>query len=126
MTTETTIRQTVWAAIRWPFDQTAGFFRNAWNAISVTTPPDIIPPWIVEWIVSTYHWLRSQLPRAVGFGTPQEQITASIVIAVAMVITSLGTLTVLAAFMIIPLSVGVARLIPVVNEWWPFTNRGGS
>lgn len=107
-------------ALRWPFSQAAGFVRNARSAIRRTGPDDVLPPWIV----STLAWMRQQIPRTLGYGSAYEQMTGSIVLAIAMIVASFGILTWLAAFMLIPFFVGVARLLPVVDDNWPLTGSG--
>lgn len=103
--------------LTWPVRQTIGFFVNVYRAIAGLSLDDLLPPWVR----GTLAWLRAQVPRALGFGTPQQQITASLVIAVAMILASLGILTVAALVMIVPLLVGVARFVPAVEARWPLS-----
>jgi len=71
--------------------------------------------------------MRMQFPRAAGYNsTPYEQMTASIVLAVAMVLVSIGTLTWVAPIMIFPFFVGFARLHPWVDRAWPISNTTGA
>lgn len=101
--------------VRWPFGQARAFLGNLSDIVTGTRAGDVLPPWIVE----TAAWFKAQIPRAAGYGTPAEQITGSVTLAVAMVISSLGLLTPLALVMLIPVTIGFWRLVPAINNLWP-------
>lgn len=102
----------------WLPRQVWGFLQNAWGVITGLAPDDVAPPSIV----STWEWLKQQVPRAVGLGTPQEQLSASVVLAIAAVLTSLftgGVTLFFVAVFAVTFGVGVLRLVPVVDDLWP-------
>jgi hypothetical protein len=112
--------------VTYPFRSTWQFLGNIREVLGVATPEDIIPPWIWEWFWSTYNWMAMQFPRAAGWNsTPYEQMTASVVLAVAMVVVSIGTLTWVAPIMIFPFMAGAARLHPTVDRLWPLADERG-
>ena len=117
---------TLWAVVLWPVRMFRATLVNVREVLSAATPADVIPPWIYEYITSTLAWFRMQVPRVVGYrSTPYEQMTASVVIAVAMVVVSVGVLTWLAPIMLIPFGIGVARLVPAADRVWPLANTRG-
>jgi len=105
----------VGSVVRGPFRQARGFFGNLADIATGTRASDILPPWIIE----TIAWFKAQIPLAAGYGSPAEQITGSVTLAIAMVISSLGLLTPLALVMLIPITIGFWRLVPAVNDRWP-------
>ena len=116
----------LWAAFLWPYRTVRATLGNLREVLGAATPEDLIPPWIYAYITSTFAWFRMQVPRVAGYrATPYEQMTASVVIGVAMVVVSVGLLTWLAPIMIIPFGIGAARLIPVVDRAWPLANTRG-
>jgi flagellar biosynthesis protein FlhB len=52
-------------------------------------------------------------------------MTASIVLAVAMILVSIGTLTWFAPIMIFPFILGAARLHPTIDRLWPLADEKG-
>jgi len=69
---------------------------------------------------------QDPVPRALGYrATPYEQMTASVVLAVMLVIVSIGFLTWVAPIFIFPFLFGAARLIPPVDRAWPLTASRG-
>ena len=117
---------TLWAAFVWPFRTLRATLGNLREVLGAATPEDLIPPWIYAYVTSTLAWFRMQIPRVAGYrSTPYEQMTASVVIAVAMVVVSVGVLTWLAPIMLIPFGIGVARLVPAVDRVWPLANTRG-
>lgn len=117
---------TVWAILAWPIRVTVETLSNLRAVLTRATPEDLIPPWIWEQLTSTWAWLKIQFPRVVGYkATPYEQMTASIVIAVMLVIVSIGFLTWVAPIFLLPFLFGAARLIPPVDRAWPLTNSRG-
>ena len=112
--------------IQWPIDATKQFFSNIWEVLLVASPEHVIPPWVWEQFWGTYNWLRMQFPRAAGYqSTPYEQMAASVVLAIAMVFVSIGTLTWVAPIMIFPFNIGFARLHPWVDNAWPLSDTTG-
>jgi hypothetical protein len=109
------------AVVAWPFRVTKQWLSNVRAAVSEASPDDFVPPWVWE----TVEWLKMQLPRAAGTGTPYEQMSASVVLAIAMIVVSIGALTPLSAIMVIPLLIGAARLHPVVDRAWPLSTTEG-
>lgn len=93
--------------------------RNLWDTLTEPSWEDVTPPSIV----STLKWLGAQVPRALGLGSPQEQVIASLVLTVVAVLSSiisLGATLVLAAFFLfITLPIGLIRHVPPVEDHWP-------
>ena len=108
------------------YTSTTQWLGNIWTVATAATPEDVIPPWIWDWFWSTFNWIRMQFPRAAGYNaTPYEQMAASVVLAVAMVLVSIGTLTWVAPIMIFPFIVGATRLHPTVDRLWPLAEARG-
>lgn len=102
------------AAVRWPIRQTRGFIENVEELFRGTDLEEIVPP--------TVEWLLLQIPHALGFGSPKQQIKASTALGVTAVISSFVTLGVTIVFVAVfaaTFAVGVIRLWPVVNRFWP-------
>lgn len=117
---------TLWSILTYPFRVTRETLSNLRSVVGRATPEDLIPPWVWERVTSTIAWVLEQLPRAAGYeATPYEQMTASIVVAVMLVVVSIGFLTWVAPIFIIPFLIGAARLIPPVDRAWPLTNSRG-
>jgi len=113
---------TVWALVAYPFRVARETLSNLTDVLAQATPEDLIPPWIWEQLTSTWAWVKIQFPRALGYrATPYEQMTASVVLAVMLVIVSIGFLTWVAPIFIFPFLFGAARLIPPVDRAWPLT-----
>jgi len=117
---------TVWALVAYPFRVARETLSNLTDVLAQATPEDLIPPWIWEQLTSTWAWVKIQFPRALGYrATPYEQMTASVVLAVMLVIVSIGFLTWVAPIFIFPFLFGAARLIPPVDRAWPLTASRG-
>jgi len=118
---------TVWALVAYPFRVARETFSNLTDVLAQATPEDLIPPWIWGQLTSTWAWVKIQFPRALGYRatTPYEQMTASVVLAVMLVIVSIGFLTWVAPIFIFPFLFGAARLIPPVDRAWPLTASRG-
>jgi len=85
--------------------------------LAQATPEDLIPPWIWGATDEYVGVGQIQFPRALGYrATPYEQMTASVVLAVMLVIVSIGFLTWVAPIFIFPFLFGAARLIPPVDR----------
>lgn len=115
--------------VTWPIRSTRQFLANIRSATGGFKLEDFFPPWVWQRFWSTLNWIKAQLPRAAGYrSTPTEQMTASVVLAVTMILVSIGALTPLSAIMIIPFVIGFARLHPTVDRVWPLSksNSGGS
>lgn len=113
------VKETTVAAVKWPVVQTKGAARNAWRVATKYSATDFVPPWITE----TWDWLKAQVPRAFGLGTPGQQMASSVVLIIASIATSLftgfATLFFVAVFTLTFLG-GLLRLVPIVDELWPF------
>jgi len=97
---------TVWALVAYPFRVARETLSNLTDVLAQATPEDLIPPWIWEQLTSTWAWVKIQFPRALGYrATPYEQMTASVVLAVMLVIVSIGFLTWVAPIFIFPVPV---------------------
>lgn len=99
----------------WIMDQMVAAGRNFVRLFTGTSLGDVAPPSVV----STVDWFLKQFPRAIGLGTPQQQITASIVMGIATFFT--GAVTGGAAWAIIglwvlTLVIGLLRLIPAADR----------
>lgn len=105
--------------LRWARGQVRGFAANV-RAVPGAADLSDLPP-IIR---GTVRWLLQQVPRALGAGSPSDQIVASIVLAVLMIVSSFGVLTPLAVVFIIPFTVGVVRLVPAVNSGWKRSRAG--
>lgn len=102
-------------ALTWPLDQARGFTRNVLGSVRRTELGDVLPPSMT----STIRWGRGQFWAMLGYRSAYDQILASVVIGVSIAVLSLGLLTPYALIMLIPLLVGLARMIPAVNAVWP-------
>jgi flagellar biosynthesis protein FlhB len=105
---------------------TRQWLSNIWAVLAAASPEDVIPPWLWTRFWNTFNWIKLQFPRAAGWrSTPYEQMTASIVLAVAMILVSIGTLTWFAPIMIFPFILGAARLHPTIDRLWPLADEKG-
>lgn len=106
------------AILLWPFRQVAGWLDNFYSVLTTYQPTDFIPPALAD----TLSWLRDQIPQAFGFGTPGEQMSSSVILALASVFTSVFTggvtLFFVGVFMLTFVG-GALRLWPVVDMLWP-------
>lgn len=106
-------------AVKWPFEQIAGWGRNAWSVLTKYSAADFVPPTIVD----TWTWIKQQVPRAFGMGTPGEQMSASVVLAIAAILTSLfsgGITLVFVGLFMLTFAGGALRLWPVIDDLWPW------
>lgn len=109
-----------WRVIyRWPIRQVRGFGENVVGVGRqlFSKPQAVVPPSI--W--STWVWLKSQIPRAFGFGTPFQQIAASVVLGVITFLSGLLTGGLAWAFIgvwLVTGMIGLLRLWPFINEQW--------
>lgn len=104
---------------KWPFRQVYGWLENARVVVTEYRPDDFVPPAVYD----TWEWLKCQLPRAFGLGTPGEQMSSSIVLIITSIATSLFTggvtLFFVGVFTLTFLG-GALRLWPAINGLWPF------
>lgn len=115
-----------WALLVWPFVTACKTLSNVRAVSKEASPKDVIPPWVYDYLVSTLRWFRLQFPRMLGYrATPYEQMAASIVVAVALVVVSIGTLTYVAPVMLLPFMIGATRLVPPVDKAWPLASTNG-
>lgn len=116
-----------WRAIyRWPTRQVRGFIGNVadFGGALLTRPESVVPPSV--W--STWVWLKAQVPRAFGWGSAFQQITASVVLAVVAFISGFitaGVTWVLIGVFAITASLGLLRLWPFINRLWVGFHPGG-
>jgi hypothetical protein len=99
----------------WIMDQLVQTGRNIVGLFAGTSLIDVAPPSVV----STVDWLLKQFPRAAALGTAEEQIKASIVLAVATFLT--GAVTGGAAWAImavwgVTFVIGLLRLVPAADR----------
>lgn len=102
----------------WPVRQTIGWLKNAKSVLTDYAPEDFVPPAIAE----SWDWLTDQVPRSLGFGTPGEQMSSSVVLAIASIFTSLftGGITIFfVAVFAVTFTIGAFRLWPAFNDLWP-------
>jgi len=108
----------------WALRQTGSAIRGLGELISGLRPNSVLPPSVV----STIDWVKKQVPLALGAGSPQEQLTASVVVAVVMVVSSFGFLTPAAVLMVVPFGIGLLRLFPAFDDriWSSVQSAGKS
>ena len=107
---------------RWGREQVAGWWANLKSVVGAAHPRENLPAPKWEWVIGIKDWLVIQTMRSLGFGTPAQQITASITLAVTMIVVSIGALTPAAAIMALPLFMGLLRLWPAVDEHYPISD----
>lgn len=103
----------------WLPRQIGGWLKNFGAVVGKYKPTDFIPPAIS----STLGWLKEQVPQALGFGTPGEQMSSSVVLAGASIATSVFTGGVTVAFVLlfaVTFIGGALRLWPFIDRIWPF------
>lgn len=127
--------RTAWRVVTWPFR--AAWAGLAWLWMQATGAADrfrrfvvrdlstqeMLPPSVHDTIV----WFLNQFHRAIGWGSPGEQVVASIVLAIAAIVTSAvtaGLTLVLVAVFAITFLIGSARFIPAVDQQWPLSPPG--
>lgn len=108
---------------RWPARQIRGFVGNVieFGSNLLTKPEKVVPPSV--W--STWVWLKAQVPRAFGGGTPFQQITASVVLAVVAFLSGFitaGATWVLIGVFTITFVLGLLRLWPFIDKGWTRTH----
>lgn len=78
-------------------------------------------------MMETWDSVKSQVPKALGKGTPAQQIAASGVISVVVIASSLvsaGATLVLLVPLGFLMVIGIARLIPAVDDTWSRDSTG--
>lgn len=117
-----TVRETVWTAVTWPFRQVGGTARNIVGFVrDDVTAERLIPPAIR----SSVRFVMLQVPRALGWSEPGQQVTAAVVLSVVAFVT--GFVTGGAAWVLIFLwglaaLVGLLRFVPIVDRLWPLSS----
>jgi len=104
----------------WLLRQVIGTFSSVWSLLFVR------PARALRSLSDTpLKWLSKQPRRAVGLGTPQQQVVGSLsLIGIAAVLTLLSGFTVASAtvpvmlVLFIPFVIGVGRLVPVFDRVW--------
>jgi hypothetical protein len=110
-------------ALVFTFNQFRAALGEFGKLFSDTSTEEVVPPTVL----STLEFLGTQASNAAGTGSPQEQLTGSVVIGALLIVVSGGVLTPLAVFLLIPFGVGLLRLFPVVeNLLWRNVQRAGS
>lgn len=116
---------TVRSIVMWPFRQAAGWAGNLWGFVSTVSWRQVLVPSLVAAIT----WLAAQVPRAFGFGSPSEQITASISLGIAAYISGYVTAFLtwgLIVVFAVTATIGFLRFVPVVEQYWPLRRVGGA
>lgn len=103
----------------WPFRQVGGAFRNLFGSITTAGLSDLLPPSVVSLIV----FVADAGPRSVGFADdPWSQLSAVVVVTVAMVLASFGILTWAAVgFALFFGPPALLRFFPAVDDRWPLS-----
>jgi len=108
---------TVWALVAYPFRVARETLSNLTDVLAQATPEDLIPPWDLGATDEYVGVGQDPVPTCARLpATPYEQMTASVVLAVMLVIVSIGFLTWVAPIFIFPFLFGAARLIPPVDR----------
>lgn len=102
----------------WPFRQIRGWFGNVWLVLTTVSLRDLLPDWIISWLIFT----RDSLPRSLGFTSSLPgHLTGVVVFTAALVISSAGFLTYVAIpYALFFGTIALLRLWPAVNQRWPF------
>jgi hypothetical protein len=98
--------------------QLRGFVSNLWASAMRAKWEGFLPPSIV----STIKFVGNMVPDAFGFGTPFEQLQASVVLGTVAVLSSIITLGATLALVVVfgaTFAVGIIRHIPAVEGRWP-------
>lgn len=104
--------------LSWLREQAVGTAANVRRLLSSLSIDDLLPPSVV----STLVFVRDSVPRAFGFGTPEEHITGIVVFSAFLVIASFTLLTFVAvAFFLLAMPIALLRLIPAINKRWPLS-----
>jgi hypothetical protein len=104
-------------ALAWPFRQARGTLSNLGGFIGDIEAGDLLPPSVV----STLIWVRDTFPRSLGFSERARMFTASIAFGLVLVISSLGVLTPVGiAWAVFFGGLAALRLVPVVEDYWPW------
>lgn len=102
-------------ATRWVMRQAAGTLRRTRGLFSGFGFDKILPN-AIEGIISE---LMALIPRAAGRGSAKQQVYASITLIILAVISSVisaGATLIIAVLLLIPLSIGLARMVPWIND----------
>jgi hypothetical protein len=98
--------------------QIRGFVSNLWTTAMGATWEGYLPPSIVSLI----KFLGQAVPDAFGFGSREDMIRGSVVLAILSILSSIitlgATLFAVAVFGV-TFTIGVIRHIPIVDENWP-------
>lgn len=103
---------------KWPFRQIAGWFENLKAVLTNYEAEDFMP----EPFADMWHWLKKQIPQAFGLGTPGEQMSSSVVLAIASIFTSLftgGVTLFFVSIFVLTFIGGALRLWPAIDALWP-------
>lgn len=109
---------TVRDILLWPARQVRGWLANVRDIVGSLSWTDFLPPAVL----STAEWTWEQFLLAVGFGTTEEQLSASFalgVVAILSTILTLGLTIAAVVFFGITFSIGLLRLWPAFNSIWP-------
>lgn len=107
------------SAVEWPIEQAQGWWEQATKTVSDLTWEDFLPPAML----STAAWLKEQLYYALGGGTPQEQMSSSMALGIAAIVSTaltLGATVGAVVFFAVTFMVGAFRLWPFADSVWPF------
>jgi len=98
-------------------DQAVGTLANVRSLLSSATLDSLVPPSVYTTLV----WARDTIPRAFGFSSRTGHITGIIGFTAVLIIGSFTILTAVAVlFFVAAIPIATLRLIPAVNDRWPF------
>lgn len=109
---------TLRTALMWPVREVSGWVRNVRSLVGDLSWRDFLPPALIE----TAKWVFEQLRFAVGFGTAQQQLSASFALGVAAVFSTVITLGVTIGLVVVfalLFGIGALRLWPTFDRLWP-------
>jgi type IV secretory pathway VirB6-like protein len=105
-------------AAAWPLVQVRGWAGNVREVVGSLKWQDFLPPALL----STAAWVWEQFKLALGFGTVEEQLSASFalgIVAVLSTILTLGLTIAAVVVFVILFGIGMLRLWPVFDNLWP-------
>ena len=118
------VTSTIGSIITWPFRQVAGALRRGRRfVVSDLSTQEAIPPSIHDTAV----WFANQLHLALGWGSPGEQLVASIVLAIATFfagIVTAGLAWAIIGLWLLTATIGTARFVPAIDRLWPLEPPG--
>lgn len=98
--------------------QLRGFVDNLWTSIGAASWEGYLPPSIVSSII----FFANAIPDAFGFGSRQDMLRGSVVLAGVAILSSVVTLGATLALVAVfagTFAVGIVRHVPIVEAYWP-------